>query len=109
MSKLFETDERGERYTFERVPNDEVIAECGFDSTAVHHRHDLAGRLTYSRYPDGSWEAWAYDRAGQLCKAGDPHGETVFERDALGRIIREIRNGHAIEHAYDSRSRLTHR
>ena len=30
----------------------------------------------------------------------------MFERDALGRIIREIRNGHAIEHAYDSRSRL---
>ena len=51
---------------------------------------------------------WEYDRAGRLCKASDPHGETVFERDALGRIIREIRNGHAIEHAYDSRSRLTH-
>ena len=30
----------------------------------------------------------------------------MFERDALGRIVREIRNGHAIEHAYDSRSRL---
>ena len=58
------------------------------DGTAVHHQHDLAGRLF---------------------KASNPHGETVFERDALGRIIREIRNGHAIEHAYDSRSRLTHR
>ena len=32
----------------------------------------------------------------------------MFERDAQGRIIREIRNGHTIEHAYDSRSRLTH-
>ena len=30
----------------------------------------------------------------------------MFERDALGRIVREIRNGHAVEHAYDSRSRL---
>ena len=50
---------------------------------------------------------WEYDRAGRLCKASDPHGETVFERDALGRIIREIQNGHAIEHCYDSRSRLT--
>ena len=49
---------------------------------------------------------WEYDRAGRLCKASDPHGETLFERDALGRIVREIRNGHAIEHAYDSRSRL---
>ena len=120
-------NERGERYTFERDPNGEVIAECGFDGrerrygrdmdgtvlvthlpdgTTIHHQHDLAGRLTYSRYPDGSWEAWEYDRAGRLCKASNPHGETVFERDALGRIVREIRNGHAIEHAYDSRSRL---
>ena len=31
----------------------------------------------------------------------------MFERDAQGRIIREIQNGHAIEHSYDSRSRLT--
>ena len=78
------------------------------DGTTIHHQHDLAGRLTYSYYPDGSWEAWEYDRAGRLCKAGDPHGETVFERDALGRIVREIQNGHAVEHVYDSRSRLTH-
>ena len=56
----------------------------------------------------GTWEAWKYDRAGRLCKASDPHGETVFERDALGRIIREVRDGHTIEHCYDSRSRLTH-
>ena len=32
----------------------------------------------------------------------------MFERNALGRIIREIQNGHAVEHVYDSRSRLTH-
>ena len=120
-------NERGERYAFERDLNGEVIAERGFDGrerrygrdgdgtvlvthlpdgTTIHHQHDLAGRLTYSRYPDGSWEAWEYDRAGRLCKAGDPHDETVFERDALGRIVREIQNGHAIEHCYDSRSRL---
>ena len=101
-------NERGERYAFERDLNGEVIAERGFDGrerrygrdgdgtvlvthlpdgTTIHHQHDLAGRLTYSRYPDGSWEAWEYDRAGRLCKASNPHGETVFERDALGRII----------------------
>ena len=49
---------------------------------------------------------WEYDRAGRLCKASNPHGETVFERDALGRIVREIQNGHTIEHCYDSRLRL---
>ena len=121
-------NEWGERYAFERDLNGEVIAERGFDGrerrygrdmdgtvlvthlpdgTTIHHQHDLAGRLTYSRYPDGSWETWEYDRAGRLCKASDPHGETVFERDALGRIIREVRDGHTIEHCYDSRSRLT--
>ena len=32
----------------------------------------------------------------------------MFERDALGRIVREVRDGHTIEHSYDSRSRLIH-
>ena len=62
-------------------------------------------KAVVTHLPDGT-AIHQHGLAGQLCKAGDPHGETVFERDALGRIIREIRNGHAIEHAYDSRSRL---
>ena len=64
-------------------------------------------KAVVTHLPDGT-AIHQHGLAGQLCKAGDPHGETVFERDALGRIIREIRNGHAIEHCYDSRSRLTH-
>ena len=62
-------------------------------------------KAVVTHLPDGT-AIHQHGLAGQLCKAGDPHGETVFERDALGRIVREIRNGHTIEHAYDSRSRL---
>ena len=75
--------------------------------TLCHGKLLLIIRTSWIRMmTSGTWEAWKYDRAGRLCKASDPHGETVFERDALGRIIREIQNGHAIEHSYDSRSRL---
>ena len=77
--------------------------------TLCHGKLLLIIRTSWIRMmTSGTWEAWEYDRAGRLCKASDPHGETVFERDALGRIIREVRDGHTIEHCYDSRSRLTH-
>ena len=77
--------------------------------TLCHGKLLLIIRTSWIRMmTSGTWEAWKYDRAGRLCKASDPHGETVFERDALGRIIREVRDGHTIEHCYDSRSRLTH-
>ena len=53
------------------------------DGTAVHHQHDQAGRLTYNKYTDGSWEAWEYDKAGRLTKAYNRDSVTEFVRNAL--------------------------
>ena len=78
------------------------------DGTAVHHQHDQAGRLTYNKYTDGSWEAWEYDKAGRLTKAYNRDSVTEFVRNALGQVIKETQDGRTVEHRYDDRSRLSH-
>ena len=77
------------------------------DGTAVHHQHDQAGRLTYNKYTDGSWEAWEYDKAGRLTKAYNRDSVTEFVRNALGQVIKETQDGRTVEHKYDDRSRLS--
>ena len=78
------------------------------DGTAVHHQHDQAGRLTYNKYTDGSWEAWEYDKAGRLTKAYNRDSVTEFVRNAFGQVIKETQDGRTVEHKYDDRSRLSH-
>ena len=77
------------------------------DGTAVHHQHDQAGRLTYNKYTDGSWEAWEYDKAGRLTKAYNRDSVTEFVRNALGQVIKETQDGRTVEHKYDERSQLS--
>ena len=77
------------------------------DGTAVHHQHDQAGRLTYNKYTDGSWEAWEYDKAGRLTKAYNRDSVTEFVRNALGQVIKETQDGRTVEHKYDEHSRLS--
>ncbi len=77
------------------------------DGTAVHHQHDQAGRLTFNKYTDGSWEAWEYDKAGRLTKAYNRDSVTEFVRNALGQVIKETQDGRTVEHKYDERSRLS--
>ena len=77
------------------------------DGTAVHHQHDQAGRLTYNKYTDGSWEAWEYDKAGRLTKAYNRDSVTEFVRNAFGQVIKETQDGRTVEHKYDERSRLS--
>ena len=78
------------------------------DGTAVHHQHDQAGRLTYNKYTDGSWEAWEYDKAGRLTKAYNRDSVTEFVRNALGQVIKETQDGHSIMRKYDRAGRHVH-
>ena len=78
------------------------------DGTAVHHQHDQAGRLTYNKYTDGSWEAWEYDKAGRLTKAYNRDSVTEFVRNALGQVIKETQGGHSIMRKYDRTGHHVH-
>jgi RHS repeat-associated protein len=51
--------------------------------------YDLAGRLVKRSLNDDSVEEYEYDPLGYLIAATGPAGDFLFERDALGRVVRE--------------------
>lgn len=51
--------------------------------------HDAYGRLTETRYPDGTRETQAYDAEGNKTRTTDRLGRTTtYEYDALNRLVR---------------------
>jgi YD repeat-containing protein len=60
--------------------------------------YDLAGQLVKRELDDGSVEAYAYDALGHLIGAKGPAGEFRFDRDALGRVVREVQRVGGQEH-----------
>jgi RHS repeat-associated protein len=119
-------NEHGEMHHMERSRSGQLVAETTFDARALQYRRDAAGRplviadggesrveleynaageLVSKRYADGSEETFEYDARGEIIGARWADGEVRFERDAVGRIIREIQvihgQTHAVESTYD--------
>ncbi|PCC70456.1 RHS repeat-associated core domain-containing protein [Nannocystis exedens] len=114
------TNEAGAVYRFELDPAGDIKAEHGFDGLRRIYRRDLAGRVTEVFRPGGLRTAYARDAAGQLTGVFhsdgssdaftyridgamleavhvEPDAEPVvlrFERDALGRVVRESQGEH---------------
>ncbi|MCY1011731.1 DUF6531 domain-containing protein [Nannocystis pusilla] len=117
------TNEAGAVYRFELDPAGDIKAEHGFDGLRRIYRRDLAGRVTEVFRPGGLRTAYARDAAGQLTGVFhsdgssdvftyradgamldavhvEPDAEPVivrFERDALGRVVREAQGEHWVE------------
>ena len=119
-------NEREEAYrlTYDRAGN--LVSEQGFDGLIANYRNDLAGRavrvetgagevtefvydlagqLVERNLPDGSSEAFKYNARGELIAAQNAAGVFGFERDAIGRIVREVQSlageEQWVETAYD--------
>jgi RHS repeat-associated protein len=120
-------NERGEVHWLTYGTSGLLIGEATFDGRELRYRHDLAGRvtrvtnglgqvtdITYDlvgrvvkrEVDDGSTEEIAYDARGDLIAAKGPHGEIRLERDAVGRVVRDVQivggKEHWIEIAYDA-------
>jgi len=118
---------KGHAYRFERDPVGDVLAEVCFDEArriyqrdvagrvtkvlrpgiGVHTRyeHDAAGRVTKVSHSDGLVEALAYDEDGQLVAASNPDATVRFERDLLGRVVKEHQDEHWVASHLDHRGR----
>ncbi len=115
-------NEHGRVYRFVLGPTGKVDEERGFDGLMRKYERDQAGRITrverpgerFSRYEydpagrvakvehsDGSSESYRYQADGALMEARNDAHRVQFERDALGRIVREVQDGHAIESEFD--------
>jgi len=73
--------------------------------TAVGFEQMLAGQLVKRELWDGTSEVFEHDALGDIVRLEGPAGELRFERDALGRILREAQvvsdEEHIVESAYE--------
>jgi len=115
-------NEHGFAYRFDLDENMRVAVESGFDGVTRHYIRDAAGRtskverpggivsnyeydprgrVVAVRHSDGSSEKFAYRADGELIEATNDHIAVKFERDGLGRILKEIQGGFVVESKYD--------
>jgi RHS repeat-associated protein len=122
------TNEQGLSYHFKLDPAGNIIAEIGFDGlTRTYERNSAGwvtkinrpagrftkydynegGRITEIAYYDGSTQSYKYDK-GALAEAINADAVITFKRDVLGRVVKEICNGHEVSSTYDLMSNRTH-
>ncbi|MDI1434916.1 RHS repeat-associated core domain-containing protein [Polyangium sorediatum] len=120
-------NEAGEEHAFVRDPCGRVVAERGFEGRTTRYTLDAAGqvvkarresgklvtydrdalgRVTCVRYADGTAERFAYRADGMLVEAANDTMRVSFERDAMGRVVREVQGAHTVERRYDGRGQL---
>jgi RHS repeat-associated protein len=116
-------NEHGFAYRFILGPTGNVDEEWGFDDLRRRYLRDGAGRVILIRRPAGKTSTFAYDTAGRvsavtyndgtqeayvyradgaLLKAANDAASVEFERDALGRITREISGEDWVASEYDA-------
>ncbi len=65
--------------------------------------YDLNGNPELKTYSDGTSVGYRYNKRGELVKLTDWNGETVFERDILGRITNVTEfDGQTVGYSYDA-------
>ena len=113
----------GPSYRFVYDALGKVVEEVGFDGRRTTYRRDVAGncvgltngageevdysldalgRVGRKTFPDGSAVEFAYDPLGRLSAAANPDIALAFERDALGRVVRETQGDAVLDYAYDA-------
>ena len=121
-------NEHGDAYRFVLGPTGQVNQEISFDGiTRTYHRdtagrvrtlnrpsgvqssyqYDAVGRVLGVRHSDGTEEGYRYRRDGALVKAVNDSGSLAFERDAVGRIIKESGGGEWVASTFDLLGRRT--
>lgn len=126
-------NEAGEQYRFELDAQGDVVTEIGFDGLTRKYRRNLGGQVTSVLRPNGKEityeydtvgrvtqvtydplgkdpevESYEYGKDGTLIRATNKDAEVVLERDILGRVVKEICNGHEVVSQYDLASNRTH-
>lgn len=117
-------DGRGERHHFARDLRGNVVEERTFDGRRLRYRHDptgrlirlesasgevteraynAAGELTLRALDDGGVESFTYDARGLVASVEAPGVALAFERDALGRIVREQQSVEGADFTVDVR------
>ncbi len=125
-------NEKSERYRTQYNPMGLVREETFFDGRAISYKRDAMGLVTEKRthtgdvtkfeydalghvvkktFPDGTEHEFQWDACGRPLGMRSPAGEFLLQRDAQGRVVKEIQvvDGQSFEvrHAYDRAGRNT--
>lgn len=65
--------------------------------------YDVMGRVTELRHGDGTFAKLEYRADGWVSRAENESGVVEFERDLLGRTVRELAGDHEVRSQYDAR------
>ena len=64
--------------------------------------YDQVGRLLAQRHSDGTGVEFEYRADGSMLRAQNEYATVLFERDALGRVVREVQGTHAVTSRFDT-------
>lgn len=124
----------GESHSFSYDAAGRMTVEKTFDGRVLRYARGEKGRVARLDYPDESFRVFSYDRAGRTLGEADSDGSvityrrdrmgrlvgasldqdgrqstTLFERDALGRVVTERQQDRTLHYAYDSQGRRVKR
>lgn len=120
---------KGEEHRFFYNGMGKMIKEITFDGRVLEYGYDAAGRntrftnglgqiLAYELnargrmekkiLPDGTEITYAYDAHGNMKSAESPAMPVAFERDALGRVVKETQGSVTLETVFDAVGRPAH-
>jgi RHS repeat-associated protein len=116
-------NEQGHAYRFVLGPSGQVDEEHGFDGLMrkytrdklgrvvrvdrptkrfSNYKLDVGGRVVEVSHSDGSKENYLYRIDGELLAANNSDAMVSFERDVLGRVLREKQGEHWVSSTYDA-------
>ncbi|WP_437312620.1 DUF6531 domain-containing protein [Sorangium sp. So ce385] len=124
---------RAERYDLRYDRAGRIREEITFDGSAFARQYDRSGRVSRVELPGDAWLSYTYDPTGRVVEEDSPHGKrtfswdetgfllgavlhdhdrqvaVAFERDASGRVIREVQGQRVLCFGYDRSGRLAER
>ncbi|RKH56655.1 DUF6531 domain-containing protein [Corallococcus llansteffanensis] len=116
-------NEADETYTYTLDALGRVQEETGFDGQTRRYTRDALGQITRAFLPSGRSTEYTYDKAGRpltqkhadgtgvefeyredgvLLRARNESTTVLFERDASGRVVREVQGDHAVASHFDT-------
>jgi RHS repeat-associated protein len=115
-------NENGSTYWFKRDGAGLIVQETGFDGLTREYIHDGAGKIEKVKLPDGretkyhydrggrvvrilhsngQEELFSYDQNGSLAEAINENSRVAFERNPIGRVLKEIQGFAEVSSEYN--------
>ncbi|WP_438010823.1 PAAR-like domain-containing protein [Sorangium sp. So ce321] len=83
------------RYAYDAAGR--VVAKTHGDGGVTRTEYDTAGQVVRREYPDGTFEAFERDIGGLITRASNHAVTVTLERDADGRVQREVQRAQGFE------------